>query len=453
MDSPARTYDARRLTVGLAVFFVLAVLALNGAMAYLLPSPLNETTLNHTWNTLRGQSGDDSWGAMIVALDHVRAKPNEPLYSEIFFKQHYRFQYPPSSLFVLQAMLTAGRDNVRLNDTPGGPWPTVNDILGWVAIAVTAAAVAMIAQMRLRPILTSDTPALQWTRIALAVAFSLTFYPIVKAYTLGQIQVLINALLAVAVLAWMKGRQHTSGVLVGLVALIKPHYGLVLLWSALRRNWGFTIASAAVIAIGLAAAVAVFGFANHLDYLRVISFLSQHGEAYFPNQSVNGVLNRLAGISAPDLYVIMDLPAGKFPPFNLLVYGATLVSSLALIGLGLYHGYTRTGRTNPVPLAFMLLCTTMAAPVAWEHHYGVTLPMFAIVLASSLGCARRTYLLIASYLLVATFFPVTNLLAQTWLNIAQSTLLIGAVILLWLLWASSAGDADYEAAGAERSRI
>src|SRR5262249_56311478 len=141
------------------------------------------------------------------------------------------------------------------------------------------------------------------------------FYPVAKAFTLGQIQVWMNALFALGMLAWASRRKFLSGVLIGLIALIKPHYGLLLVWAALRRETRFAAACALTIAAGMAASVAVYGLANHLDYLRVLSFLSQHGETYYPNQSVNGILNRFMSISSPEAFVSLDLPPRHFPPF------------------------------------------------------------------------------------------------------------------------------------------
>lgn len=443
--------SARRLTIVLAAFFAVAVLAFNGAMTAFAPAPYNQTTLDNTWDTLRGQSGDDSWGAMIVGLEHVRTKPDVPMYSDIFFNRQYRFQYPPSSLFVLSAMLTAGPDYVRLNDVHEGKWPTVNDVAGWIAILLTAASVAALAEQRLRPRLVGDTTTLRVVRYGLTAAFTLTFYPIVKAYSLGQIQVLINALLAIGLLAWANGWRASSGALLGAATLIKPHYGILLVWGAVVRDWRFIISDGVIIGIGLVAAVAVFGFANHIDYLRVLSFLSQHGEAYFPNQSVNGLLNRLASLWSPDLYVTMDLPAGKFPPFNPFIYGATLFTSLALLVMGLLFANRRRSDTT-LALALMLLCTTMAAPVAWEHHYGVTLPIFALALASCMVDPRRAWLLMLSYFLVATFLPITNVFAQSWLNILQSSLFFGALVLLWLLWTERERDASSSLGAANLSQ-
>ena len=81
----------------------------------------------------------------------------------------------------------------------------------------------------------------------------------------------------------------------------------------------------------------------------------------------------------------------------------------------------------------------MASPIAWEHHYGITLPIFAVLLAGSLGNRRRLAWLAASYVLVSTFVSATNLLAATPLNLLQSSLFAGAIILLALLATAQAG--------------
>jgi hypothetical protein len=173
--------------------------------------------------------------------------------------------------------------------------------------------------------------------------------------------------------------------------------------------------------------------ANHIDYLHVLSFLSQHGEAYFPNQSVNGVLNRLMSISDPQAYVSLDLPAGKFPPFTPWIWAATLATSLALLLFALLRPFQRDDRHRVIDLSSMAVCCTMASPIAWEHHYGVTLPIFAVLLVTCLGDRSRLMWLGIAYVLVSTFVPAANLLAASPLNLLQSTLFAGAIILLVLL--------------------
>jgi len=427
------TTAAAALTLGLSLFFVVGVLALNAALWLVCPEPYNESGLQHSWTTLRGQGGDDSWGAMNVALDHARSSPEVPLYTQIFFAAQYRFQYPPSALFALMAMRVAP-GSVQVTDFYEGAWPPVNTVLGWIFIALTVvAAVALLESGLRRTQPGTDWKRLRSVRIAVAAALALTFYPIVKAFTLGQIQVWLNGGFALALLAWVAGRKISSGVLLGAVALVKPHYGLILVWAVLRRELHFAAACAATIGVGLAASLAVFGWANHLDYVKVLSFLSQHGEAYYPNQSVNGLLNRLMSLADPLLYVSLDLPAGKFPAFNPWIYAATLATSAAFLLTALMRRSSTQEPDRALDFSTMVLSCTMASPIAWEHHYGVLLPIYALMLPTVLHDRNRLIWLAASYLLVSTFLPVTNTLSATPLNVAQSSLFAGALIFLVLL--------------------
>jgi alpha-1,2-mannosyltransferase len=429
----AATSSPLRLTLGLLVFFLANAFLLNGLIWSASPEPHRITVLKHSWDLLRGEGGDDSWGAMQVALDHAAEIPDVPLYTKVFFTDNFRFQYPPSALFSLSAMLAVDPERVQINDVYDGVWPAINTIVGWVFIALTAVSAAGLLEVGLA----SAQPDVEWRqlrplRAAVVVGLTLTFYPVVKAFTLGQIQVWINALFALGLLAWAAGWKVSSGVLIGAISLIKPHYALFLVWAALRREMRFAAACAVTIGVGLAASVSVYGLANHFDYLRVLSFLSQHGETYYPNQSINGVLNRLLSISDPQAFVSLDLPAGKFPPFTLWIWAATLATSLGLLLFGLLRPFQRDDH-RVIDLSSMAVCCTMASPIAWEHHYGVTLPIFAVLLATCLGDRSRLMWLGISYVLVSTFVPAANLLAERPLNPLQSTLFAGAIVLLVLL--------------------
>ena len=428
------------LTLGLLAFVLANSFVLNGIIWSVSPEPHRTTVLKHSWDVLRGEGGDDSWGVMQVALDHMEEMPGTPLYSKVFFTDNFRFQYPPSALFGLSAMLAVDPERVQINDTYDGTWPAINTVVGWFFIAVTAAAVAALLEISLASLRPSiDWRPLRAVRVLAVLGLTLTFYPVVKGFTLGQIQVWINGLLALGFLAWATGWKRASGVLIGAVGLIKPHYGLFLVWAALRWELQFAVACALTVGVGLAASVAVYGFANHIDYLRVLSFLSQHGEAYYPNQSVNGLLNRVMSLFDPQAYVSLDLPSGQFPPFTPWIWATTLASSAALLLFALLR--PRTGeRRSMLDLATMALACTMASPIAWEHHYGVTLPIYAVMLAACLGDRSRLMWLAVSYTLVSTFVPATNLLAGGPLNLLQSTLFAGAIVLLVLLVTAKAGE-------------
>ena len=54
-------------------------------------------------------------------------------------------------------------------------------------------------------------------RVVIVLALALTFYPLVKAYTLGQIQNWLNGLFALALWFWVSGRKVPSGILIALM--------------------------------------------------------------------------------------------------------------------------------------------------------------------------------------------------------------------------------------------
>jgi hypothetical protein len=91
----------------------------------------------------------------------------------------------------------------------------------------------------------------------------------------------------------------------------------------------------------------------------------------------------------------------------------------------------RVGQAGDVgDFCLMTLAVTMASPIAWDHHYGVLVPILAacgpaIVARQVVG--RWTWpALIAAYLVASQFFPFMNGFAGTPLGVLQSYLLAAA---------------------------
>jgi len=145
-------------------------------------------------------------------------------------------------------------------------------------------------------------PAQRLFRAVLVVALMLTFYPIVRAFELGQAQLWIDAAFTLALALWLRGNPATSGVLIGLACLIKPQLCLLLVWAFVRREWRFAAGLAAFCACAFGISLLYFGAENHLSYLNVLSHLSERGESYRANQSVNGLLGRLMSLREPDMF-------------------------------------------------------------------------------------------------------------------------------------------------------
>jgi alpha-1,2-mannosyltransferase len=297
---------------------------------------------------------------------------------------------------------------------------------------VTIAASAWLLDRALQRAAPPSSPADRAARLAFATLLGVGFYPLIKAYTLGQMQVVVNACFAGMLCAWWLGWRATAGVLVALMAAVKPQYGLFALWGIARREWRFTAAAAGAGLAVLALSALCFGFADHVDYLRVAAHVGRHGEAYWPNQSPNGFLQRLLhnGESAvwdPHVY----------PPYHAVVYAGTLLSSAALLAGGLVWP-PRTGtRADALDLAGFGLALTLASPLAWEHHFGVLLPILALALGGALevrGAHRSALWVVAACALIASQYwdALVRLSGTVW-NPLQSLLLFASLTLLALL--------------------
>jgi hypothetical protein len=87
-----------------------------------------------------------------------------------------------------------------------------------------------------------------------------------------------------------------------------------------------------------------------------------------------------------------------------------------------------------IDFCLMGLAATMASPIAWEHHYGVALPIFVAAYRICAAGSKGTRVALAvSYALVASCLWVTKALAASRLNVLESYLFFGATVLLIVL--------------------
>ncbi len=423
-DRPLPARDAGRRLFMPGVFIALSV----GLCNLLARETGAESVRTELYRWLRhpGLGADNSWRPMIVALNWLKAPTDGFLYQNVFFIENAKFQYPPTSLLPLALLEKLGIA------------PSVGALnrIGWVWIVVTALAMAIYSVILAERsgLLARHDRRGRAVVAAVAVFATMSFYPVMLAYTIGQVQTWINAIFICACLCWLLERRMATGMLIGAICLLKPQFALFLIWGVLRRQWSFLTGWCLVTAPALILSLALYGFANHLDYVRVLQFLSRHGEIYYHNQSVGGLLNRLLveGDS-------VRLPFG-FPPYNPLVYSGMLASSAALVLAALFLRSRKADRGGLLDFLTAALAFTLASPIAWEYHYGIQLPILATVLFALLaqpqGRARMGLwvTLAAAYVFSANYFFAANAMADTPFNFVQSYLLFAGFATLWLLF-------------------
>lgn len=368
----------------------------------------------------------DSWDPMIAALDWLHERPGENVYDGVFFKQHIKFQYPVTSLLPLEAMKALGVLNLVA-------FERVN-LLFVLATAAGMAILVLEMAARLRLPGARDDRLTQVLLGGFGFVATLCFYPVLKAFSLGQVQVWLNAAFVFACIALLRDRRVLCGALLGASTLMKPQMSLFLAWAALRGDWRMAAGWAAVVVPGMALATLFYGFAPMIDYLDVLLFIGRHGESYHVNQTVNGLVNRLLHNGNN-----LEWSAEAFAPYHPAVHIATQVSGLAFVGFGLL--WRRRDRGAERILAFVVagICFTVGSPVAWVHHYGILLPAFALAFLILLEPGLRrpagavTLLAVAYFLAGNVLFWPVNALADTPLNVLQSYLFFATLMLLGLI--------------------
>jgi alpha-1,2-mannosyltransferase len=253
-------------------------------------------------------------------------------------------------------------------------------------------------------------------------------------------QILLGLLVILACLARLHANNVLAGGLIAAAATVKPQFALLGLLAVRQGNWKFVMSFSAVVAAAFLISLALYGWTNNLDYLKVLSFLSQHGEYHHLNQSTNGMLNRWL-YDGPSLDHDHDnpIPNSALPPYIPAVYLGTTTSSLFLIAVAFMMRTPKTANADIVGFCLSIMLFTMASPIAWVHHYNVVLPAVAVALSACLKGADGSHknallaLVLLSFVLIA--FPLMRPFGPTIpaLNIPQSHVFIGGCILAGVL--------------------
>lgn len=359
------------------------------------------------------QPVEEAW--KLLQQEHTASS----IYQDLLIREHLKFQYPPTILLLPQALDRRGADYYGFFTSAT-----------LVFLGVTILGISGIVLHWYGRIVPRRLSAIEIIVLCSAfVALTLTFYPIAVASTLGQIQVWLDALFALSLWFYLRGQDAPAGVMLGLMASLKPQYGLFLLWGIIRGNRSLVIAMLVSVAAGLVVGLMQFGPTPYLDYLKWLSFLSRRGESYYPNQSINGLLGRILSVHNPEYNDLVW--SESYPPYNAGIYYSTLLSGILVMTLSLLKGKNRQDYGRYSDYCIMALGITIASPIAWEHHYGILLAIFAFLLPAvwfnSASSRTLRVLLIAGYLVSGNLIYAANALAPTYLNFVQSYLWFAAV--------------------------
>jgi alpha-1,2-mannosyltransferase len=231
----------------------------------------------------------------------------------------------------------------------------------WLNLACAVAGAILVARTSLPR---------SWPAIELGVLAALIFDPVTYNYWHGQINPLLFLLLAGAYWSYVRDRQVSAGVLLGLVAGIKiaPVVFLVLLIR--RRWWQATAAMLATGAVSLALGVAALGTRVNLTFFTEVLPDLNRATGWVYNQSLGGAISRLA------IQSVLTVQPTSVPVQVASVVGAFLVLGLAAWAI---RPEWRSREERGAEFGLMITAMLLAGGIAWYPHFmHLLIPLFAV---------------------------------------------------------------------------
>jgi len=420
MHNLTKNITLPQLVRKLALFLVL-VLVFEGLLIAVAPRFHSGSVLRIAKDSLLLRVGKDSSYYMAQGDLAWQQHPNA-LYETVFFQRGVRFIYPPTALLLYRAWQAAAWIHIP-------PSVAMNAMLLLALLGSMAVAGEFLLRLLPERTIRESTPADRWKVRLLVSALIFVFLPLINAYRLGQVQALLNFLVIASAFLWLRGRRVSSAILVGLTCWLKPQMSLYLLWGLLRRQWSFAISLLITLLLGLSISVAVFGWHNTTEYLQVLSFLSRRGDALATNQSLNGLLHRVMHVGSPVTWIY------GYPPYNRSIYLTTVLSSALILALALAVPMLRREARCIADFMLFAMATTMASPIAWEHHYGVFFLVFLLWMPVASRRWKTFFILLAIYLLMTdTWAPLTALMFTRWTFLISHVYFGGLALFLYTLF-------------------
>ena len=131
-----------------------------------------------------------------------------------------------------------------------------------------------------------------WRQVLLVGAIY-GFFPLNMGLGTGQIDILLTLLGLVIYLLYHRGMLRRAGIVLGLIALIKPTIGVLLLFFICRRVWPVVLGCACTLLAGAAASLAAVGWGVLWRYRDVTAGWANDFGVLPLNQSPHGLILRL----------------------------------------------------------------------------------------------------------------------------------------------------------------
>ena len=194
------------------------------------------------------------------------------------------------------------------------------------------------------------------------VAFLLLGRPLAEQVQMGQLSLLVLALLSGAWSAQRKSFTLLSGALIGLATAIKLFPGLLLVFFFLRRDWKAVAAGIGTFVAINGLCVVAFGTDCFLTYVSdIVPHMGQYYDGWM-NVSLKGFWTKL--FDARSGHVIPLWQNAALSWFGYAISCCIVMLTLAWSGLS-----AKSQRCQDLTYGNFIIAMVLLSPVAWDHYY------------------------------------------------------------------------------------
>jgi len=249
-----------------------------------------------------------------------------------------------------------------------------------------------------------------WVAFAIVFVLATGLEPIREAYTFGQINFVLWALVLLDLLVLRARGSRFTGIGIGLATAIKLVPGIFILYLLVTRRW-----RAAAVAVGTAlGATALAAAAAPGDSWTFFTSRLPRGEGvgrleYAFNQSILGTLARLAYPGQPSRVLWIGLAV------VIIWYGMWRAAKLAKAG------------DEVAAIAVVGIVGSLASPVTWVHHLFWFVPALVVLV----DAARRSTVALAA----VVYLTVTVSVVALWeFSLGAPGGPVGFALSNWYVW-------------------
>ena len=210
------------------------------------------------------------------------------------------------------------------------------------------------------------TGKVNWLQAIMFWILLISWYPVMVELLLGQLTILLTALLLAALLAWKKDKRILSGVLTGVTIAIKMYTWPLVLYYAIKKEWKIFISSCLTIATINVVALIVIGIGPISDYyLKVTLQASEIYHSYMRNYSIWSIGYRLFEGTHAANGDFLSAP----PLINKPLIATLIAAGLALAFLVVGLVWAIRSKDKEIAYSIMLCVIVAISPITWDHYY------------------------------------------------------------------------------------